>query len=78
MGFSIILIGFVFAGRVREKIYTKDYLEKNFGSEHLKLTGREIAAGGYPDSGNGWYSKNLNYEQWYEFNNGQRAHANFV
>ncbi len=28
--------------------------------------------------GNGFYSRNLNYEQWYNFNNAQRAHLNFV
>lgn len=34
--------------------------------------------GGYPDTGNGYYSKNLSYEEWYQFNNAQRAHYNYV
>lgn len=42
------------------------------------MTGSDIKAGGYPDSGSGFYSRNLSYEQWYELNNGQRAHMNYV
>lgn len=28
--------------------------------------------------GNGYYSRNLTYAQWYELNNGQRAHYNYL
>ena len=28
--------------------------------------------------GNGYFSKQLSYEQWYRFNNAQRVHYNFV
>ena len=53
-------------------------MKQNFGAEHLRVIGKEIKEGGYPDTGNGVYSKNLTYEQWYEFNNAQRAHMNYV
>lgn len=78
MGFSVILVGFIFAGRARGKIFTETYMKQNFGAEHQRVTGHEIKEGGYPDTGNGFYAKNLSYEQWYEFNNGQRAHMNYV
>jgi hypothetical protein len=32
MGFSILLVGFFIAGRVRGKIFTEAYLKQNFGS----------------------------------------------
>jgi len=28
--------------------------------------------------GNGYYSKNLSYSQWYKFNNAQRVHYNYL
>ena len=39
MGFSILLVGFFFAGRVRGKVFTEEYMKKNFGSEHQQVTG---------------------------------------
>ena len=78
MGLSILLVGFFFAGRIRNQIFTEQYLKENFGAEHRRATGAYIKAGGYPDNGNGVYSRNLSYEQWYKFNNAQRAHMNYV
>ncbi len=78
MGFSILVIGFFFAGRARSRIFSEAYMKENFGKQHLETTGKEIKEGGYPDTGSGFYSRNLGYKQWYEFNNAQRAHANFV
>lgn len=34
MGFSILLIGFFVAGRVRERVFSKEYLKANFGEQH--------------------------------------------
>lgn len=78
MGFSCIIIGFLFPPRARLRIYTSTYLKNNFGEEHLNAFGKEIPSGGYPDTGNGYYSKNLSYEEWFQFNNAQRAHYNYV
>ncbi len=33
---------------------------------------------GFPDMGNGYYSKKLSYADWYRFNNAQRVHYNFM
>lgn len=78
MGLSCIVIGFMFGGAPRYKVYTEEYMRKNFGEEHKRVTGKEIKKGGAPDVGTGYYSKNLSYEQWYTLSNGQRAHMNFV
>jgi hypothetical protein len=40
MGFSILVIGFLFPGRARSGIFTETFMKENFGSEHLKTTGR--------------------------------------
>jgi hypothetical protein len=77
-GFECLVVGFGVAGRIRGKVFTEEYMKQNFGSEHQKCFNEEIKAGGYPDSGSGFYSKNLSYEDWYRLNNGQRAHMNFV
>lgn len=53
-------------------------MKKHFGEEHEKTFGEEIPAGGAPDTGSGYYSKHLSYEDWYKFNSAQRAHMNFV
>ena len=53
-------------------------MKKHFGEEHQKAFGEEIGKGGAPDTGSGFYSQKLTYEEWYRFNNSQRAHMNYV
>lgn len=65
MGLSCLMIGFIFAGGPRGKIFSEQYMKENFGAEHQRVTGQEIKKGGYPDTGSGFYTRNLNYEQWY-------------
>eukprot|EP00744_Colponema_vietnamica_P003420 GILI01005241.1.p2 GENE.GILI01005241.1~~GILI01005241.1.p2 ORF type:complete len:191 (-),score=70.56 GILI01005241.1:94-621(-) len=67
-----------FVGKLRNKYFNKEFLEKNFGEEHKKAFGRSVPKGGYPDVGNGRYSDKLSYEEWFHFNNAQRAHQNFL
>ena len=33
---------------------------------------------GYPDTGNGWYSRKLPYHEWFKFNNAMRCQINFL
>jgi uncharacterized membrane protein YecN with MAPEG domain len=49
-----------------------------FDEIHEKEVGGKPAKGGYPDMGNGRYSTDLSYDQWYTFNNYQRAHYNYM
>lgn len=42
LSFETILIGFLFPGRMRGKVFTKEFLKENFGQEHFEATGEEI------------------------------------
>lgn len=75
---EILMIGFIFPGRARGELFTKEFMEEHFGADHKAATGNEIEKGGYPDMGSGRYSAKLSYKQWYDYNNAQRAHYNFV
>ena len=62
--------GFIVAGKKRGKIFTPEFLEKNFGEEHRKAFpgDKGVPKGGYPDNGSGLYSRKLSYKDWFEFN----------
>jgi hypothetical protein len=34
IAFEILLIGFIFPGRVREEVFSEDFMRKNFGEIH--------------------------------------------
>lgn len=78
LGFECVLFGFLFPGRLRRKTFNKDFLKDKFGKEHGSSLQAEIQVGGYPDMGNGRYSQQLSYKDWYLFNCAQRVHLNFV
>ena len=63
----------------RSKAFTPEVMEK-FLKEHQEAFGEseKPSAGGYPDMGNGRYSKELSYSAWYNFNNAQRVHYNLI
>ena len=65
-------------GRIRTKTFTKEHLEK-FADVHKEAyPGKFPAMGGYPDVGNGNYSKTLDYKAWMRFNCAQRIQAHFL
>ena len=79
LALELLLIGFIFPGKARAKAFTKKFMEENFLEEHQAAIGdRDIGKGGYPDAGNGRYSQKLSYKEWFDFNNAQRAHYNFL
>ena len=49
--FGALLIG----GSLRGKIFTKEKLEEQFGTDHKDAGLSELIKGGYPDVGNGKY-----------------------
>lgn len=54
-------------------------MHDNFQAEHEKaFPGTEVSKEAYPDMGNGRYSQKLPYKNWYEFNNAQRVHYNYL
>lgn len=79
--FSVCLLysfmGYV-AGSRRRKLFNEAFMTRHFGEEHKKATGNKIGSGGYPDMGNGKYSDKLSYGDWYNFNNAQRVHYNYL
>ena len=62
----------------RMRIFSKEHMESTFGEYHRMHMGADAPTptAGYPDCGAGWYSKRLDYKDWYEFNNQQRVYAN--
>ena len=58
--------------RLRAAYFDKAFFEKHFPAF------RDRCPVGYPDMGNGRFSAKLSDEQWYSFNNAQRAHQNFL
>jgi uncharacterized membrane protein YecN with MAPEG domain len=68
MGLQYVAIGQMVDIK-RRQLFSKSFLEKHFGAEHKKATGQEIQEGGYPDTGEGRYSKKLTEDQWLELKN---------
>lgn len=62
----------------RKKMFSPEFMEKNFGDEHKKAFQGSInlPKNGYPDMGEGWYSQKLSYEDWFVFNNVIRSAKN--
>lgn len=77
MGIQYVMIGISITQK-RKSIFSLDFMKKHFGDQHKKATGQEIQAGGYPDMGEGRYSKKLSETQWLEFANAQRGHGNYT
>ena len=69
------------AGSKRRTIFDREFMKKfdhHLQSEEFTDAAKEVPAGGYPDMGNGLYGKELEYNNWYEFQLDQRAHKNFL
>lgn len=73
------LIPFIHTVRVRIQVFNKEFMQQ-FEREHREAFPEDEAAPpiGFPDMGNGYFSKHLSYADWYKFNNAQRVHYNFV
>ena len=65
----------ILGSKQRQKCFTEDYMKK-FNDEHIAAFGTAStpSKGGYPDSGNGYYSDKLSYKQWFNLNNAFRTH----
>jgi hypothetical protein len=75
--FQVALAGFL-AGRARGKVFTRKFMDDNFGDLHFRETKYQVSEEGYPDMGNGKYSTKLSYNDWLYFNNAQRVHYNYL
>jgi uncharacterized membrane protein YecN with MAPEG domain len=61
----------------RSKTFSSKYMRR-FEEIHAKEVGGKPPAMGYPDNGNGRYSEDLAYDEWYSFQNWQRTQYNFL
>ena len=72
------MLGPALIGPARFRAFPKEFMDQ-FKEEHESaFPGSEPAVGGFPDCGDGRYSKKLDYKSWVEFNNAMRVHQNFV
>ena len=72
------LVGGFVVMPARTKAFNKEFMKSTFGEEHKSEIGGEVSSAGYPDMGCGKYAEKLPYKDWYQFNNAQRCHYNFV
>ena len=78
IAFHYAITGFS-AGGKRGKIFSAEFMNENFKTEHERsFPGTVVPKGGYPDMGNGRYAARLDYKDWYNFNNAQRVHYNYL
>ena len=65
--------------RTRISIYRRRFMSK-FDELHKKTMPQSAKAPefGYPDTGNGYYSKRLPYPEWFKMGNAQRCQINFL
>lgn len=70
------ITGFV-TGSAR-KVFNKEFMSQ-FAEEHKKVfLDQDPPRGGYPDNGNGYYGRQLSYQDWVTMASAQRAHYNFL
>ena len=82
---TYVVVAFFITGGARGKAYTQDYMKQfyeehkqAFNDEFKQKKGRDMTdddlkstlAGGYPDVGNGRFSRHLSYTAWMNMNNG--------
>ena len=83
VAFEVLLVGFMGPGRLRSSVFSKQYMEENYGRVHMddpdlaKEDTRDLK-GGYPDNGAGRFSEKLSYHDWIYFNKTVRGHMNFI
>jgi uncharacterized membrane protein YecN with MAPEG domain len=78
LAFECLLIGMIYGSKGRSEAFDEEFMTNQYGRIHQAEFNKKIEKGGYPDMGSGFYSQKLSYNDWYKFNNCQRAHYNFV
>lgn len=78
LSFQYFIITMVVPMRARAKNFPYHWLKANFGEDHQEAFGTKIPDSGYPDIGDGRYSKKLSYAQWLEVMAAQRTALNYL
>ena len=85
LNLSLVVLGLIYMISVyaftipaRMQVFNKTFMEQ-FQPEHeAAFPGRKVSRLGLPDTGNGYYSKQLSYREWYQINNARRVQYNFL
>lgn len=75
---QLLIMTYSVVSPARIKTFTSKFMNENFGEEFREIFKRDPDPMGYPDMGNGRFSKKLPFADWYAFNNSQRAVYNYV
>ena len=65
---------------IRTTAFSDEYMEQRFGALHRLTVEKDAPTPklGYPDTGAGFFAKELPYADWYRFNITQRIHGNSI
>ena len=55
-------------GVARNKAFTEEHMKKYADIHRENYPEGEVSAGGLPDQGEGWYSRDLPLKEWYNLN----------
>eukprot|EP00008_Paramoeba_atlantica_P004074 CAMPEP_0201475150 /NCGR_PEP_ID=MMETSP0151_2-20130828/600_1 /ASSEMBLY_ACC=CAM_ASM_000257 /TAXON_ID=200890 /ORGANISM="Paramoeba atlantica, Strain 621/1 / CCAP 1560/9" /LENGTH=178 /DNA_ID=CAMNT_0047855165 /DNA_START=90 /DNA_END=626 /DNA_ORIENTATION=+ len=78
--FHCLIQGFAVAG-VRYRVFSQEYIDQNLKDENEALVAANkepIKVGCHPDNGLGRLSANLPIADWFDLQNAQRAHLNYL
>ena len=68
----------LFIKSARDSVFTKEHLSTFDGDHKNAFPDSEVANGGHPDAGSGWYSKTLPLADWVKINSAQRVVLNYI
>ena len=72
-----IVINFM-GGKHRRDHFSAEFMASKFNEQHRAAFQKDAPKGGYPDCGNGLYSLELSYKQWFDFNLAQRNAKHYL
>eukprot|EP00347_Sterkiella_histriomuscorum_P011405 403372585 len=86
IGLECFMMMPLIVGKARRKTFTASFMDQFMENHRRELSSTDEGinepilppVGGYPDAGSGRFSEKLAYKDWYEFNNAQRVHLNFI
>ena len=72
------VLGFCGILRYRIRAFSAVFMQR-FEEEHKEKMGDSSGPkGGFPDTGNGYFGRHLDYKPWFEYATAMRIHGNFL
>ncbi len=72
------LMPLIFVVPKKKEVYTKEFMAQFSTIHHEAFEELNPPDMALPDMGNGRFSQELSYKNWFDINNAQRVHLNFV